>query len=271
MDREYHPVVNRPRAFLVPALVAALLVPRSSAASNRDECARAYETAQRSRLDGKLVESRKDLLVCAQDECPPVLRKDCAAWLAELDSQMPTVALRVVGSDGCDHPEATIAIDGAIVPHAAEGLAFPLDPGPHVIRATLGDGPKAVSMEQKTVIAANERQRTVTLTFGNATTCGQPPATTPLPPPPPPPPRTTEQKPIPTSIFVLGGLSIAAIGVSTGFSISGWHQKSILDECKGSCAQHDVDTMRRTFAVADLTGAVAIGALLAAGILYFTR
>jgi hypothetical protein len=253
--------VNRNAVAVTLAL--AVLAPRPAAA-DRETCARSYETAQRKRIEGKLVEARKDLVECAQDQCPAVLRKDCAVWLSEVESQMPTMAIRAIGVDGCDHPEAEIAVDGQAIAHGADGLAFTVDPGPHVIRATIG----GVSMEEHTVVTANERRRAVTIMFGKSTTCTHQAAPS---APPPPAPRPTEQKSVPTSVFVLGGIGVVAAGVATVFSVSGWSQKSTLDECKGACAQDDVDAMRRTFVVADLTTVLAIGAFVTAGVLYLTR
>lgn len=253
--------MNRTRAALALALAVAVF-PRTAAA-DREACARSYEAAQGSRLEGKLLDARRELLVCAQDSCPAVLRKDCVTWLGEVERETPTIAVRVVGPDGCDRPDAEVTVDGRTVAHAAEGVAFPLDPGPHKVRATIG----TTSTEQAAVVAASERRRTVTIAFGGATTCARGGAGAALPAPE----RGAERKPLPRSIFVLGGIGVVAAGIATAFAVSGWSQKGDLDACKGACAQGEVDTMRRTFVVADLGALVAVGTVLAAGVVYLTR
>src|SRR5581483_1178763 len=89
----------------------------------------------RSRLQSKLLDARSSLVTCGQDACPAALRKDCVAWLAEVNEAMPAVALHVSGADGCDRPTATTWIDGTLVARGAEGLAIEVDTGPHTGRA----------------------------------------------------------------------------------------------------------------------------------------
>src|SRR4051794_37170175 len=85
-------------------IASALVAPHALA--DTEECSRTYESAQRFRLQSKLLDARSALVICAQDTCPAALRKDCVAWLAEVNEAMPAVALNVRGSDGCDRPTA---------------------------------------------------------------------------------------------------------------------------------------------------------------------
>jgi hypothetical protein len=259
------------RLQIAVVVVAAVAAVAPSVRADAESCARAYEAAQSSRKDAKLLESRKQLVVCSQDSCPAVLRKDCVTWLSEVAAEIPAIAVRVHGKDGCDHPEAEITVDGVSVAHAAEGRPIDVDPGSHTVKATVA----GASTEQSVVVTTADRRRVVTMELGDPkATCGkagQPDRSeAPKPLPPPPPPTTPEKKPA-TAAYALGTVGVIGGAVAATFGVSAWSQKSTLDDCKGSCAQHDVDTMRRTFLVADVATLVAVAALGAATVLYLTR
>lgn len=251
--------------YFIAALVGTLAV-APPASADTEECARAYESAQVLRRDAKLQQAKEALLVCAQDSCPAILRKDCVAWLAQVERELPSLAMRVRGPDGCDRPDAVIHIDGVVSPGAAEGRPVSLDPGTHTVRATWA----AQSSERTVVVAAGESGRLVTLTLGDpARVCQVPPAAAAerknvLAPAP-------ASKPTPPLVYAAAGVGIVSLGLSVGFGISAWSQKGELDTCKGHCAAHDVDVMRRTFLVADVAGVVAIASLAVAAVVFLHR
>jgi hypothetical protein len=251
-------------------LVVAPLFASSPAAADRETCARAYEVAQMRRQEAKLIEARRELVTCAQDSCPAVLRKDCVAWLSEVEAELPALSIRVQASDGCDRPDALVSVDGAEIPRAAEGRPVEVDPGSHTVRATLGK----LSAEQVVVIAAGERRRLVTIPFGaRGLTCHTADASAPrkVDAQTTAPPSGAESRKIPVPVYVLGGVGLLSMGLGAGFGLSAFSQKGTLDDCKGSCSQSDVDTMQRTFLIADVASIVALGSLAVAGLLYFTR
>lgn len=242
----------------------------SSALADSETCAKAYETAQSKRHDAKLMEARRDLVTCAQDACPSSVRKDCVAWLSEVEAEVPTIAVKV-RVDGCDRPEALVSLDGAPVSNAAEGRPIEVDPGPHAIKATLGD----MSQDQRIVVAAKEKHRVVTIAWGTKQLCA---ADGTSPPPGPssmsggqPRDASGETRKVPVLTYVLGGVGVVALGVSAGFGISAWNQKSDLDDCKGACRRRDVNDMERTYLVADVVGIVGVVSLAAATVLFLTR
>jgi hypothetical protein len=247
------------------------LAARSAAADDTDDCSRNYELAQRSRQQSKLVAARSQLLVCAQDRCPAVLRKDCVAWLAEVNAALPAIAVQARGSDGCDRPLATVWLDGTLVTRGAEGRPIDLDPGAHGVRVDI-DGSM---VEQTVVVSAGDRGRVVTLSpAGQKATCGAPAVSLVGLGPPPPGAAAHEHegaRPVPALVYVLGGVGLVGLGVGAGFGIGGLSQKATLDQCKGSCSNRDVDTMQRTFLVGDIATGVGIVALAAATIVYLTR
>ena len=255
-----------PCVFVV--VIAAGLGVRPALADTED-CMRAYQSAQRQRMQSKLLEARADLLTCAQDTCPAALRKDCVGWLAEVERTIPAIAVQVRGADGCDRPTATTWIDGSVVARAAEGRPIEMNPGPHSVRAEV-DG---VMVEQTVVVTAGDQRRIVVLSpAAVAATCGVAGSPSPVKVEGPAAPPTREGgRPVPALAYVLGGVGLAGIGVGTGFGISAWSQKGTLDGCKGACAGRDVDTMRRTFLVSDVAMGVGIASLAVATFLYLTR
>src|SRR5580765_5052723 len=96
------------RAREVAVLALAVVVASPSvgvaAGSNDDKkaCIASSEKAQQLRADGKLLASRQELLVCARDVCPGVVRKDCAKWLGELEDALPSIVLGAKDGKGHD-------------------------------------------------------------------------------------------------------------------------------------------------------------------------
>lgn len=230
------------------------------------ECASAYEKAQRLRGEGKLVDARKQMILCSQQECPAPLRRECTDWVEPTFRAIPSFSVRVLGPDGCDVVDPQVEVDGeavAIVP----GRSIEVDPGVHDLRVTVpGEKPN----EQRIVLAQGQKDRPIVVRFAPAEVeCkapGAPAATRDVPPP-----QLETTRPVPALTYVLGGTALVAFGVSAGFGISAFSQKSDLDACSPRCPHDDADAMRRDFAIADVGLAVGVVALAAAAIVYFTR
>lgn len=100
------------------------------AAPSKASCAAAYESAQESRASGALQRTRSQLAYCAQTECPAFVQKDCAHWLQEVDRELPSIVVSVLGLDtGAEG--VTLKLDGQPVADAFSGKAISLDPGQH--------------------------------------------------------------------------------------------------------------------------------------------
>src|SRR3569832_1430648 len=90
------------------------------AAPSKASCAEAYESAQESRVSGALQQTRSRLAYCAQTECPSFVQKDCARWLEEVDKELPSVVVSVVGLDSdasgaASSQPLSLKLDGAAV------------------------------------------------------------------------------------------------------------------------------------------------------------
>jgi hypothetical protein len=262
----------RGRAFglIVIATLVAMAgtsAPRTARADT-SECLKSFEAGQVARRANHLLEARGAFVVCGQDECPAQVKRSCIGWLSDVERAIPGISIQVQGRDGCDHPEASVQLDAS--PVVADGRRIEVDPGSHVVRVEL-----AGEVRVSDVVAADgERQRVVRISFGDAgAVCGAAPAPerTGTPAPIAPSTEPGSARPLPSTVWILGGVGIAALGVGGAFGIAGFDQKGTLDDCKGTCAQSDVDTMQRTFLIADVGLGIGLVALAAATVLYLTR
>jgi hypothetical protein len=194
-------------------------------------CVAAFDSAQTSREQGKLMHARNELITCAQAQCPAIIQAKCSEWLGDLDRELPSVIVAVepVPAD----PAATqVSIDGAAVEGGLTGRPVKLDPGPHRIRVTFSDGKVE---ELDIVIAHGEQNRKIVVSIAVA---------------PDPAPGPREAAPLQTetgiSPLVWIGFGVAAAsaiagGITGGIAIATANR--VEDACGGfSCdASHEAD------------------------------
>jgi len=154
-------------------LLSASLWPRlaraQGAAPSKASCAEAYESAQESRASGALQETRSRLAYCAQTECPAFVQKDCARWLGEVDKELPSVVVSVVGLEGEATRAASLKIDGKSIEEPLSGKAIPLDPGQHELVLQV---PGAEPVTRTILAQQGVQNRSVELRFGAAPAAG---------------------------------------------------------------------------------------------------
>jgi len=235
-----------------------------AAPSGADRCTTAYDRTQRLRQASRLRAARSEALVCADAACPAVLRDDCTRWVDEIQRATPTVVVRVVGADGCDLVGARVAIDGEDAGDRSQGIALPVDPGAHRVRA---EPAGAAPIERSVVVGEGERDRRIDLSAAPAgATCGAP-----RPLAPGDRPRPAPARPTPPLAYVLGGFGLASVAAGAVVAATGFAKRSDLGGCKPGCNPDDVDAMRRTFVVSDALVGVGVASLAAALVLYVTR
>jgi hypothetical protein len=236
---------------------------RDARADQSDTCATAAEEAQTLRSQAKLQEARARLLTCANEVCPAVVRKDCIAWLGDLEKLQPTVVLRARDSRGRDVAGVRATVDGVEIQPRLTGTATPLDPGSHRIRFEAASG---ATVEQTLVVVESEKNRIVTVTFdvplrddgtADATPVSQVPlAGSPSPSPSPAPESSRSLAPA----FVAAGVGVIALGAFTYFEIVGQSDYARLHDGCGrtrSCSDSEVDSLRRKFVGAGISLGVA--------------
>lgn len=131
------------------ALAASLGILAASAAARADvkqECVAAYEKTQTLRDQGKLLDARKQAVVCSAPACPSQAIKDCVQWLAAIDASLPTVVLMALDPAGAETLDVRVTVDGQALAAKLDGKAVALDPGQHVLRFEMAG---AEAVEQK--------------------------------------------------------------------------------------------------------------------------
>jgi hypothetical protein len=103
----------------------------AAAADTVSECIAAHEHSLELRDQGKIVDARGQLAVCAASRCPAPIQQACRNRIAELNAAIPSVVFDVKDGVGRDVEDVKLSIDGApAAPLAA--TAIQLDPGRHV-------------------------------------------------------------------------------------------------------------------------------------------
>src|SRR3954454_18209065 len=81
---------------------ALLLAPTVADATTKESCISAFDAGQSARRRGALRVAREELLSCSQQECPALVRADCADLLRRVEAAQPTIVLRAVNGAGED-------------------------------------------------------------------------------------------------------------------------------------------------------------------------
>jgi hypothetical protein len=240
-------------------LLALALVAPSAAADDKHACVAASDAAQAQRADGHLAAARTELLSCARDVCPPLVRKFCEKWLEEVQASTPSVVIRVSDAERHDATDVRVLIDGHLIASTLDGRPLGVDPGVHVFRFEPAGAP---AFEDRIVVVEGEKDRVLAETIPSAASFVAP--------------RRTESvtgepttRPVPVGVYVLGGAAAVALAGFVYFVVSGESDYSAcaLHGCSAS-AQDSLD-VRRALAWSSL--GVSVAALGAGTVLLVLR
>jgi hypothetical protein len=239
----------------VALAVAATALTAPARADEKTVCSAAAGDAQSRRAEGKLRKAREHLVRCAQQSCPKVVRNDCTAWLAEVESELPSIVVRASDGKGIDLVDVQVELDRAPLVSRLDGNAVTLDPGAITLRFS---APGFTPKEMKIVVARGEKTRIVNVTLDRI---GQAPA-----------PEGARAAPgsssgssaVPWILLGVGGASLAAFGVLEGVAHSEY--SDLEDGCgrTRSCTDGDMSPVRSKFVAAGVTLGVGLAAAGAA-------
>jgi hypothetical protein len=233
----------------------------SSPAEEKRACVAASTEGQIARDEGRLLDAREQLLLCAQDHCPAVVRKSCGEWLADIEERIPSVVVRALDASGQDLTDVTLTIDGKEVP--LDGRPVMLDPGPHELQVTEASG---VTEERKVLLAEKEKARLVNVNISiNVHESQNPEGSLASQDAPAPAPSEKREYHVPAGAWVLGGVGVLGLGT---FAVMGAMAKSDLDDlektCSPNCSQSDADAGKTKALIADISLGVGAAALVGA-------
>lgn len=260
-----------PRWVWAGVLVAAVSAPPVAWAQEADEeakqrCVDAHVAAQRSRIQGRLVQAKQELLSCASAACPAVLRDECLQWLPEVLAGLPSVRLEASDQDGAPVALTALWVDGEAAPVPMEGMQVALDPGRHLLRALADSGTEAEVLVE---LHAGETDRVVRFTFPPAVQEPRPSQTATTTPAPVREPPAKADNPASPWLYGLVGVGVASATSFGIFAVRGrMKQKDLETGCAPRCDQQDVDAMRQDYLVADLSLLAGVAAISGAAILH---
>lgn len=222
-------------------------------ADEADRCATQAEEAQHARLKGKLTVARDNFIACASDRCPHAVRTDCARWLSEVESELPTVVVRATDADGRDITDARVYIDGVKVKERVDGLPLPVDVGEHAFGVERSEG---AAVKTRLLIRIGERGRIVNLKFAPTARPKEPADARP------------EERPG-LAPFVVGGVGIVLGGVGAALWLTGRGEHDDLERTcapDGLCATSDIDAARTKLIAGDVLFGAGLLALAGAAV-----
>jgi hypothetical protein len=199
--------------------------------------------------------------------------------IAALEPQLSRLTV-VVSPSAARLPGLQVTRDGVPLGEATWGSAVPVDPGDHVVQATADRKKPLVNSVR--VDPHGDRQTVPIPALDDE--ASPPPVTRPAPqtqvsaeggqvrdgmaPSPPP----VVRRPIPFSVYVLGGIGAAALGSFAYFGLAGRSEYFDLKaSCGPDCTKSTVSSAHTKLLVADVSLGISLIALGSAAYLYLAR
>lgn len=256
------------RSLLSSAVILTLACsPRSSAAQEerRQQCIQAYESGQRLKKAGALLEAESRLAFCANNICPALMREDCALRLGEVKAALPSILLAVKFKGT---PVAVrVSIDGQARAWAEDAASLDVNPGHHELRVEaaglasqtisllLGEGEQGVSVE----VAFGAAPQQVAPRASVEAVAAEPPAT---------PPAAS----FPTTAVLVTASSVVGASGLIYFGLTARHRENELAaQCAPECSSAQVNEVRRDYLLANVGLALGLASLAAGGILFWVH
>ena len=248
-----------PRVLVILAALA--LSAPGARADDKSSCAETSLRGQEARDHRHLLDAQRLFVQCSAESCPLIVRRDCAEWLEGLKTRVPGVVVSARDAEGRDVVDVRVLVDGALVQPRLDGHIFAVDPGEHVFRFEPAGAPP---IEQRVLVREGETNRLLTVDVQGPSARGAPPPDT----------SRGGARPVTWPTFVFGGLAIAGGVAFAGFAATAKGDLGDLRDGCGrtqTCAQSDVDAVRRDLVIANVALGIGVLALGAAIWTYVTR
>jgi hypothetical protein len=244
-------------------------------------CIAAWTGAEARSEAGHLLEARNLLLSCAKPTCGASAMQQCAAQLARLESDIPTVVPVVTNEAGEPVVDVEVRSEGTLLASRLDGRGLLIDPGVHEFSFSGGD--HRVFATKKVLVVEGQRNRTIAVSFPTPTppTATATTASAPAEAPEPEKPTSNEDPPATAepqrerrgpSPLVLGiaGLGLASVGAGALLTYWGNKDNAALASCSPTCIDADTSHIRSLYLASDITFGVGAAALGLAAVLFFT-
>jgi len=242
------------RAVAVLILASVTLAPWARAqADETDVCLSAPVDGQRLQKAGKLLDAHTRFVTCASKTCPAEIVQDCTRWATEVEAATPTVALGARDENGRELVDVAVSIDGA-PPSAIGALAIAVDPGLHTFTFKRGGHEDLV---ESGVLREGEKNREMVVRY-------MPPAPRQVPD------VTTQSRPVPASVWIAGGVSVAGLALFGAIGALGVSTRAT-DHCATGCSAAQNSDVQTKFDIADVSLGVGVAALGVAAWQFFAR
>lgn len=229
-------------------------------------CVRAYEDAQTSKRQGKLIDAKEKLLFCSSPQCPEVMHRDCQRWHDEVEDAIPSVVFRVQTPDGSSVTLAKASIDGAEA-IALDGRAVSLDPGRHTITySAKGFAPQSKTLD----VSEGEKLRREIVVLAPVRVGTEAATNTMLDGPTSPKPETEPPTQSHLTVPIVIAASAAVLGGvgATYFGLKARSGEDELSACSPNCTQERVDGVKRDYLFANTSLGLAAAGLIATTVLF---
>lgn len=237
------------------ALVAPPAAAQDKTSSAKAACVQSFDRGQRARSENALRRAVRELIVCAHEKCPAVLREDCAGVLAQVQAEMPRVVFAAEDAEGHPVVDVKLFLDGELLQTRLDGVAIDVDPGTHTLRFEReGEPPVEVTRS----IRANDKNQAVRVALAKRRSAG-------LEPVAPVPPERKERGRRSAGAWVASGTLAGAGLLALGFAgIARLGFDGRVDELRASCAPDCTASERDDLSARLVTSNVALGVGLGA-------
>lgn len=257
-------VTSRARHVLSALAASALVCDAGVAVAGKQECAQSYVEAQKLMRSGALRKAREKLMACGAEDCLLAVKKDCVAWLGEVNTNMPSLVIVAKAPDGEETQDVRVYVDEELAAQKLDAKGLEVDPGTHKLRFEL-EGSKSVTKE--VLLRQGQKNKVIEVRF---TWDG--PISTSAPASSGKPPTAEADSAVttksrggpPVATYILGGAGLVAAGAGAFFWLSAESKKKDLEDshCAPNCSPDDVDAVRTNRIVGDVlmgVGVVSIG------------